>query len=62
MRASLANEAMTINEKPHIVTCSFGATTWCPGMEPSAEALIRVADNALYLAKGQGRDRVVYLP
>lgn len=61
MRAALANEAMSINDQPHVVTCSFGATTWRPGTEPSAEALIRVADNALYLAKGQGRDRVVFL-
>ena len=62
MRAALANEPMLINDKPHQVTCSFGVTCWCPGMEPSSEALIRIADNALYLAKGQGRDRVVSLP
>ena len=62
MRAALANEPMTINERPHLVTCSFGATTWCPGMEQSPDALIRTADKALYLAKGQGRDRVVSLP
>jgi two-component system cell cycle response regulator len=62
MRAALANETMTINERPHTVTCSFGATSWRPGMDPSAETLIRLADNALYMAKGQGRDRVVYLP
>jgi two-component system cell cycle response regulator len=62
MRAALANESMTINERPHLVTCSFGATTWRPGMDSSPEALIRLADNALYMAKGQGRDRVVYLP
>jgi two-component system cell cycle response regulator len=61
MRAALATEPMSINDRPHLVTCSFGATTWQPGMEPSAEALIRIADNALYMAKGQGRDRVVYL-
>jgi diguanylate cyclase (GGDEF)-like protein len=62
MRAALASEAMSINDKPHLVTCSFGATSWRPGAEPSAETLIRIADNALYMAKGQGRDRVVYLP
>jgi diguanylate cyclase (GGDEF)-like protein len=62
MRAALANETMTIGEKPHLVTCSFGATCWRPGTEASADALIRLADNALYLAKGQGRDRVVFLP
>jgi two-component system cell cycle response regulator len=62
MRAALANEAMSINDRPHLVTCSFGATSWSPGMDPSADALIRIADNALYMAKGQGRDRVVYLP
>ncbi|HVO98016.1 MAG TPA: diguanylate cyclase [Bryobacteraceae bacterium] len=61
MRAALSSEAMFINEKPHLVTCSFGATCWRPGMDSSAESLIRVADNALYMAKGQGRDRVVYL-
>jgi GGDEF domain-containing protein len=62
MRAALANETMIIGEKPHLVTCSFGATCWRPGTEASADALIRLADNALYLAKGQGRDRVVFLP
>ncbi len=61
MRAALSTQAMSINEKPHMVTCSFGATSWRPGMETSAESLIRVADNALYMAKGQGRDCVVYL-
>lgn len=61
MRLALASEVMYINEKQHLVTCSFGATNWRPGMDLSAEALIRVADNALYMAKGQGRDRVVYL-
>jgi two-component system cell cycle response regulator len=61
MRAALANEAMSISDQPHLVTCSFGATSWSPGMDPSVEALIRITDNALYMAKGQGRDRVVYL-
>jgi two-component system cell cycle response regulator len=61
MRAALSNEAMIINDRPHHVTCSFGATTWCPGSDPSPDALIRTADKALYKAKGQGRDRAVYL-
>ena len=62
LRAALANETMLINDHPYTVTCSFGATSWRPGMDASAETLIRLADNALYMAKGQGRDRVVYLP
>jgi two-component system cell cycle response regulator len=62
MRAALANEPMSIGDSPLQVTCSFGATCWRPGMDPSADALIRIADNALYMAKGQGRDRAVYLP
>jgi len=62
MRSVLASEPMSINDRPHVVTCSFGATTWRPGMDPSADTLIRVADSALYMAKGQGRDRVVHLP
>lgn len=60
MRAALAGEPMTINDASRVVTCSFGATHWQPGMEIMPEALIRIADDALYMAKHQGRDRVVY--
>jgi len=62
MRAALDRSAMEINDEERIVTCSFGATTWQPGMEPDSEALIRVADGALYVAKHQGRNRAVYQP
>ena len=61
MRAALANEPMSINDQDRVVTCSFGATSWRPGMEASPEMLIRTADNALYSAKNQGRDQVVYM-
>jgi two-component system cell cycle response regulator len=59
MRAALDRLPMEINDEERVVTCSFGATSWQPGMEPNPEALIRVADEALYVAKHQGRNRVV---
>ena len=60
MRAALSAEPMQIENDPHTVTCSYGATCWRPGMDTDSEALIRVADDALYAAKRGGRNRVVY--
>lgn len=62
MRAVLAQEPMLISDVPHPVTASFGATSWHPGADPSVESLIRTADDALYMAKNQGRNRAVSLP
>jgi diguanylate cyclase (GGDEF)-like protein len=62
MRGALANEAMLINEIQYLCTASFGGTSWRPGMPSQVENLIRIADNALYMAKNQGRNRVVLLP
>ncbi len=59
MRSALDLLPMEINDEERVVTCSFGATSWQPGMEPDSEALIRIADDALYEAKRQGRNRVV---
>jgi diguanylate cyclase (GGDEF)-like protein len=62
MRGALASEPMLINEIRYSCTASFGGTSWRPGVPAQVENLIRVADNALYMAKNQGRNRVVLLP
>ena len=62
MREVLANEPMFINDESRLVTCSYGATSWTPGSPADEESLIRIADDALYRAKRQGRNRVVFLP
>ena len=61
LRGALASPPMQIGEVSHTVTCSFGATVWQPGMSTEPEALVRIADEALYMAKNQGRNRTVYL-
>ena len=62
MRAALADQPMSFNDESRVVTCSFGATSWTPEAGGTEEDLIRVADDALYRAKRQGRNRVVQVP
>jgi diguanylate cyclase (GGDEF)-like protein len=62
MRVALVGEPMSINEAKSPITSSFGATTWLPGADKDSDALIRIADDALYKAKHQGRNRVVFQP
>ena len=57
-----AGEPMSFNEESRVITCSFGATSWTPEAGGTEEDLIRVADDALYRAKRQGRNRVVQVP
>jgi diguanylate cyclase (GGDEF)-like protein len=62
LRMALANEPMMIGDQAHLVTCSFGATSWRPESEMSPDDLIRLADEALYAAKRKGRDCVEVMP
>lgn len=59
VRESLqATPSIMVNGQPIVVTASLGAAAVVPGQTSSLEQLIRKADNALYLAKSAGRDRV----
>jgi diguanylate cyclase (GGDEF)-like protein len=43
------------------LNCSMGATIFDPAMEPAnIESLLTITDKALYTAKAEGRNRVVY--
>ncbi len=61
LRKQLAQTEMSVNESSLRVTASFGVTIAMPGESWSQEALIRKADEALYVAKKSGRNRVEIL-
>ena len=61
LRRQLRNEPMRIGDAYLTVTASFGVTSLIPGCKTAGGALIRTADEALYRAKREGRDRVVYI-
>ncbi|MFN7918557.1 MAG: diguanylate cyclase [Bryobacteraceae bacterium] len=63
MREALRQTPMHIPEiSPLTVTASFGVTSLPKGRSTSPETLVRLADDALYQAKQQGRNRSVFAP
>jgi two-component system cell cycle response regulator len=62
MRLEIESSPVELPEGELQVTCSFGVTSVPEGVQASAQVVLRTADIALYQAKEQGRNRVVYLP
>jgi len=61
MRANIENQNIT-HEKSKVsdcVTISVGVATWVPEKDSQSDELIAMADQALYEAKEQGRNRVI---
>jgi two-component system, cell cycle response regulator len=61
LRKLLGQTEMKVNDTAIRVTASFGVTTVMPGENWTEEELIRIADEALYVAKKSGRNRVEVL-
>jgi len=62
MREAIRQEPIRLGETQVGVTTSFGVMSLPRGREASPEAVIRLADEALYQAKQAGRDRCVLIP
>jgi diguanylate cyclase (GGDEF)-like protein len=60
MRSAIMDTPIDIPGGTVRQTASFGATVAEPGLFEDSEALIRVADEALYRAKARGRNHVVF--
>jgi len=62
MRLAVCKEPVTIDDRKHPVTASFGACCFTPASGMSTEQIIRAADRALYFAKNMGRNRTMIAP
>jgi len=61
LRTRLEEEQIPLPDVSLQITASFGCTSAAPNGRVSADLLIRTADEALYLAKRRGRNRVELL-
>ena len=61
LRSFLAEASVNVPGGEVNLTASFGCTSALPGSMQTSETLIRRADEALYLAKRRGRNRVEFL-
>jgi diguanylate cyclase (GGDEF)-like protein len=62
LRKLIGQTEMSVHDTSLSLTASFGVTAALPGHIWMSESLIRKADEALYMAKKSGCNRVEFLP
>jgi len=62
LRLAIKNQPLTLKGLPMTITASFGVTMASASGDITPEVLIKMADEELYRAKKEGRDRVCYAP
>jgi diguanylate cyclase (GGDEF)-like protein len=63
LHAAISNLVVSARGYQFELNCSMGATVYDPSNGPATvESLLAIADQALYAAKAEGRNRVVFLP